>query len=266
MDLTATSLQWRSFTSKSPQPKTRRMSLREYRALLMGLERCNQPILSEQSKQWADVVNWSVAIESAISQSDSVSALKEIYTRIQGLQPNIERGEHLALTSEAPLLTLLYCIDAGKYPPPELLLAIADSLRKYMQAGGDKELEDVFFGRSRPKAGNFAQRMKTSLRSAKRRYGIRHAFKKQVINGERPSLARAAESALDQDEKVDLDSVLRVNRGIGADIQALIGTKGLERRKAAEQLKLQRLAVIREESGLPPKPRRKPAAGIRGGK
>lgn len=57
-----------------------------------------------------------------------------------------------------PLAELFNYIEAGTYPPPELLLALLDVWYAYLKAGGLMELEDAFFEKPVQKSGNYAKR------------------------------------------------------------------------------------------------------------
>lgn len=58
---------------------------------------------------------------------------------------------------ETPLMAFMSLIDRCQYPPPEILIAIRDCLELYLGAGGQFELDQVFFGDRRvQKVGNKA--------------------------------------------------------------------------------------------------------------
>lgn len=69
-----------------------------------------------------------------------------------------------------PLAQLFDYVEAGLYPPPELLLTLWEAWFGYMQAEG--KLENAFFGPPVPKAGNYAAR----ALAARKKVGVRIAL------------------------------------------------------------------------------------------
>jgi hypothetical protein len=71
-------------------------------------------------------------------------------------------------TSSTPLNAFRYFLDIGLFPPPEILLAIAECFERYFQAEGQLELEEVFFARPRKKriGNNSAQEARYRLYKA----------------------------------------------------------------------------------------------------
>ncbi len=61
-------------------------------------------------------------------------------------------------TFELPFDAFKFYMDAGLYPPPEILWTIAACFDKYMLLGGRTALEDVFFGKPKKGVGNFSAR------------------------------------------------------------------------------------------------------------
>jgi hypothetical protein len=53
---------------------------------------------------------------------------------------------------------------AGEYPTPEIILSLAKSFDLYLTAAGELSVEEVFFGRPKKRAGNFAGRSIRDLR------------------------------------------------------------------------------------------------------
>jgi hypothetical protein len=68
-----------------------------------------------------------------------------------------ERDE-IEQMSEHPLSSLMFMIEMGFYPPPELMLGLLWSWREYLEGGGDISLEEVFLGKPSRKGGNYAMR------------------------------------------------------------------------------------------------------------
>ena len=71
-------------------------------------------------------------------------------------------------TSSTPLNAFRYFLNIGLFPPPEILLAIAECFDRYFQAEGQLELEEVFFSRPRKKriGNNSAQEARDRLYEA----------------------------------------------------------------------------------------------------
>jgi hypothetical protein len=67
-------------------------------------------------------------------------------------------------TGSTPFDDVMFHIEMGFYPPPELMLAVLDSYRTYLQGAGALTMEDCFFGRPRRKAGGHAQQQMTRAR------------------------------------------------------------------------------------------------------
>ena len=66
-----------------------------------------------------------------------------------------------------PMAALFVMVSMGLYPPPELMLAMLQAFIEYLEAEGRLELEDVFFGKPRQRAGNYARRRKKGERDFK---------------------------------------------------------------------------------------------------
>lgn len=84
---------------------------------------------------------------------ESWELLENYYnTPMEGL---IDRN-HIA--QDTPLGAFRYMIEAGFYPPPEVLLALDDCFEMYMALRGKVELEQIFFGEKKRGVGNHAAR------------------------------------------------------------------------------------------------------------
>jgi len=60
--------------------------------------------------------------------------------------------------ADNPLSAFSFYLQAGYYPPPEILLAIDSAFIQYKSNAGELELEDVFFGHRKKGVGNYAAR------------------------------------------------------------------------------------------------------------
>ena len=63
-----------------------------------------------------------------------------------------------SIVQTTPLSAFRYMIEAGFYPPPEVLLALDDCFEMYMAQRGKVELEQIFFGDKKRGVGNYAAR------------------------------------------------------------------------------------------------------------
>ncbi|MBM4968968.1 hypothetical protein HYO26_22265 [Vibrio parahaemolyticus] len=55
-----------------------------------------------------------------------------------------------------PFKKLSYCLEFGMYPPPEVLINIAQTYERYMSRKGEIDLEEAFFGKPQKGKGNFS--------------------------------------------------------------------------------------------------------------
>ncbi|EIA0834878.1 hypothetical protein ACN5YO_001941 [Vibrio parahaemolyticus] len=65
--------------------------------------------------------------------------------------------------AEHPLAALAYCLEAGVYPPPSVLLQIADTYKGYVHKQGEIGLEEAYFGKPIKGMGNYAARKAKSF-------------------------------------------------------------------------------------------------------
>jgi hypothetical protein len=80
--------------------------------------------------------------------------------------PSMNQGKPrdlLQSPTNTPIEALATYLEMGTYPPPEVLLAVADCFTLYYQSHGKIELEEAFFGRVRRKSGNFSARRSRDL-------------------------------------------------------------------------------------------------------
>jgi len=108
-----------------------------------------------------------------------------------GTYPPVMQREEFDKLNIAPLRLMFFYISFGLYPPPELLLALHAIFSEYLERGGPLELETAFFGRSVPRAGNYAAR----VASTNRKFAL--AFETQVIAAVKgKDLAAAADDVI----------------------------------------------------------------------
>lgn len=76
-------------------------------------------------------------------------------TDIEGLRRFTDR---MIRADGDPLLALSFYVEVGLYPHPFLLHAAALSIRDYLNAGGEKSLDEAFFGRRHSKNASSPRR------------------------------------------------------------------------------------------------------------
>lgn len=164
-------------------------------------------------EQWQCVQEWYEYLEAERGgERPVVDALNEAWDSLEPLYqcegvPCVKRGA-ASSASENPLSSLFYYIEMGFYPPPELMLALADAWSVYRAGCGAVTLEEAFLGRSVQKAGNYAKRDQAKLKKMR----IRWEFAALLRNGR--SRQEAAEEISNLFHgRPDADSILRDLRG-----------------------------------------------------
>jgi hypothetical protein len=130
--------------------------------------------------------------------------LIEIVPLVSKYEPLLRRLDHRYFHS--PIDALIFCIDLGIYPPPEILLSIKKSWQEYLSATGTMTLEDAFLGKSVRKGGNFARRSK------RRKRNLWLAILLLAVRRENPSFSQnaAADFAVREYElDIDPETLLR---------------------------------------------------------
>lgn len=182
------------------------------RALRIGPDGKPNAITFED--QWNQIERWHAFLESEDSENyPFIDGLSVAWSELEPSyalngEPTIERGAELRRVSSSPLSALFYFIEMGCYPPPELLLGLADCWDTYSANAGKLSLEESFLGRSIPKAGNYA------ARSSKKfvRIMMRSDFEKLIREGcTRKQAAEAVSKAVGG--KPEPESILRMFRG-----------------------------------------------------
>ena len=106
--------------------------------------------------------------------------------------PAFRDRENADKMAKAPLSALFGYVSVGLFPPPELLLALNDAYESYLGAGGEKTLEEAFFGPVKKRAGNY------SRRAEKRRRDLDIAFHVASLNSDGLSDERAGENVANE--------------------------------------------------------------------
>lgn len=105
--------------------------------------------------------------------------------------PEYKRVE--ADSDDHPLRVLFRCISYGRYPPPQLLMAMRGAFDEYLEAGGDLTLEEAFFGKPHRRAGSYAHRNKENERNFKGALRYAEELKKPTkLKGGKGPAERAA--------------------------------------------------------------------------
>ena len=160
-------------------------------------------------EQWELSASWLAFVESElVDEYPMISSLKNAWEELGS--EGVERGQELRNVSDSPLSVLFYFIEMGMYPPPELLLALADSWSIYGANAGAMSLEEAFLGPSKKGAGNYAGRRHSKYRKRQIAWDFSRLLAKGMTRTE------AAEAiSLEMGGKPDVDSILRSLRGFG---------------------------------------------------
>ena len=168
-----------------------------------------KPFTVEQQLQ--RLSEWHKAIESRRRPSSATSSetLADCWDDMEAACPNIQANESHLLrgrthNDQPPLAQFFDYVESGLYPPPELLLTILDAWRVYREYGGDLTLEEAFFGKPKPKAGNYAaQAMKM-----RKDLGAAFALGEHISQGK--TKAKAAELIADKYPGTSEESIKKI--------------------------------------------------------
>jgi len=159
--------------------------------------------------------------------ADFRAAWAQLPERDRKMAETLFRPARKRTDATAPLNLLFHCIDVGLYPPPEVLLALHQCWRDYLDGAGKVTLETAFIGRPRQRVGSFAAR---SARSSAL-YKVKREF--ALLLGAGLSRAKAAEHLHRSGAtKVEPETLLRSLRGYpakGDTIAQLYLKQGAER-------------------------------------
>ncbi len=107
---------------------------------------------------WKDrITYW----QKRLSESKNYPVLNELETTWQLLSSHYDgiiSRENLPSVSDNIMGILLFHIELGFYPPPEIILTLKDMHDEYINGNGKLTLEEVFYGSPQKKAGNFSAR------------------------------------------------------------------------------------------------------------
>jgi hypothetical protein len=118
--------------------------------------------------------------------------------------PSYNQGkprDFLQSPTSTPIEALTTYLDMGTYPPPEILMAVADCFNLYYQLYGELELEEAFFGKPKRRSGNFAARR--SWDRLCRFFHSRVEVDRDL--GKNTALVALAEEFIHESENADID-------------------------------------------------------------
>lgn len=137
---------------------------------------------------WRSVFYWRKRLQDC-SNYPALDGLEMRWQELEHRFADSNRREDLPRTSAHPLSALFYYVEAGFYPPPELLLALLDAWEVYLAARGEISLDEAFFGPAKKKAGNYSRQAASRLQ-------------KYVLSMQMHSLRRQGFSKLKAAEKI----------------------------------------------------------------
>ncbi|WP_348767866.1 hypothetical protein [uncultured Salinisphaera sp.] len=110
--------------------------------------------------------------------------------------------------SESPITAIIYAVEMGFYPPPEVMLALLSRWDEYMRSVGEKDLETAMIGPLRRRTGNYARREIKGMQPYAWAGEIARAVEKEDI-----SRIQAATDLVERwNLQIDPESVLRMVR------------------------------------------------------
>ncbi|MDR9827304.1 hypothetical protein RCJ22_17000 [Vibrio sp. FNV 38] len=142
--------------------------------------------------------------------TDAISSLNDAWELLR-----VEFYTELGLEIEPKTLgddlfgALAFCLEAGIYPPPKLLLSIAENYEAYMACKGKLSLEEAFYGRPERSGGNFSSR--SHKESTVRFLDMELVFNELKVDQstKRSQVDIAEEHLLRQGSEQDPESLLR---------------------------------------------------------
>lgn len=72
------------------------------------------------------------------------------------LEKDYEVVNRVEQPSDNPISSFEYYLDLGFYPPPEIMMVLADALRLYFSGSGNLSLDEILFGEKHKKTSSFA--------------------------------------------------------------------------------------------------------------
>jgi hypothetical protein len=155
----------------------------------------------------ANLKAWQEKMIEESSNYPALEDLEETWKLLEHHYNNPMEGliDRSSMEQQTPLGAFRNMIEAGLYPPPEVLLALDDCFALYMALRGEVELEQIFFGNKKRGVGNYAAR--TYKDKAYKHLSIVLRINRFI---EQKTQVEIAESVIDLFElKDDVDSFLR---------------------------------------------------------
>lgn len=158
----------------------------------------------DTSALWERVAFWRQMLARRRETTPAFDSLESAWEKLDEHYHGVVKreGERAA---ETPAEALFFHVEIGMYPPPELLLAVDEAYRVYLEGRGTLTLEECFFGRPPRKGGVLAKR-----RGTRSRY-VHWGIKMQGYIEDGHSQIRAAEMVSeDLGGKPEPESILRL--------------------------------------------------------
>lgn len=102
------------------------------------------------------VAEWREYLENC-GEKDSFSNLEQSWQTLSN-SDDLDEWIRDDMVCDEPCAAMFFHINCGLYPPPELLLTVADMFDIYMKGEGAISLEEAFFGKPTRNAGIYAAR------------------------------------------------------------------------------------------------------------
>lgn len=132
----------------------------------------------------------------------TAAGLRDAWELLQTEQPDSIKELHASRLARNPIDAIMFCIDMGEYPAPELLLTMLECYGRYRNFEGT--LEEQFFGKPKQRAGNHAKRSQGKIAELR----IRFMFSSLLRKGK--TRMQAAEQIVSElGLNVDPESLLR---------------------------------------------------------
>jgi hypothetical protein len=132
---------------------------------------------------------------------------------------------HKDMVFDNPMLNFIGSVDAGYYPSPDVLVAISKCFSSYLDAQGNKSLDQAFFGQIHGKQKSFAYKFSTEGWSSEyvlfhKWFELENTLPQEKVYGKPETHVplpqeKAAETFLNDyfpDKDIDVDSFLRSYR------------------------------------------------------
>lgn len=159
---------------------------------------------------WKRAEYWRDRLENCTDEDDTLKEMEKTWKSLSRDYEVVNRRDFSE--SGNPVLAFHAYLEHGFYPPPEILLVMRDAFKFYSASCGKCTLEHVFFGPTKQRAGNYAQRSNKEFA----RLVMQWEF--QRLLGEGKSRVEAADFISEKvGGKPDTDSIVRMFRKVKPD-------------------------------------------------